>query len=812
MGKIKLKKLNNQGSTFILALLVITLLTTLALALANASLGNMMMKSIDRGSKNTFYTSESLLDEIRAGIGQNSVRSLAEAYESVLAEIVNNSSGSLKVMDNNEANNLLKQRYIENVLNTATGGALAFSGATDNHVSSNDISSLERSNMYTALNSYIGGYIKGYDTDMAKVTSIGVVDAYRELTDGHEWIVIVRDVAVSYKEKKGEEIYFSNITVDLEIEYPNMMVDFTNTNRLTDFTEYAMIADKDIVMTGQSVDVRDSVYAGNRIDIIASADSGSNVKFDPILDGKYINVICGGDSNADSGTIRVGGNADGDMSSAHFQGANIWCTNIATSRKFGDGDTNDATAGAKIFIGNKCTTYVKDDLSVDAQKSEVDVYGKYYGYSYEGASGSLGHASSSAIIVNGRNSKLTIGPNQLYIGGRAYIDIQNSTTDYDDTYQTGEALALKGSQEVYLIPPRFLGVGHSSSVTNPMSSDIWYAITNTAGVEACVIPDGYFAKAYLNPAALPYTIRRTESGMVYVYYNFKNNDAAAAYIKDVAAKVDTEMYDTLTRYNKNLFGQSTIIDVTTDSAQIEASGLFMELNNGVPGYTTETGAGWSPIKIAQTTMDYTNRYKIYTKLLASIPWSDGSSDIVVSDPADVLLNYRGYEVGASWDSDTIINNIVDMEAFTDYGEYNPEGDYSVVYGGSSEKYVKIARKDPLIVEPDITGGIIICKGDVTIQNNFHGLIISGGTIYIKNNAMYTSILTTNSNMVEEFILGKEEFRETVPDDEKPNCAFKEYFYAYRTSGVDEESRQAVKIENVNYKDLVNFDNWRKYED
>ena len=50
MRRLKIKKLNNQGSTFILAVLVITLLTTLALALANASISNMMMKSVDRGS------------------------------------------------------------------------------------------------------------------------------------------------------------------------------------------------------------------------------------------------------------------------------------------------------------------------------------------------------------------------------------------------------------------------------------------------------------------------------------------------------------------------------------------------------------------------------------------------------------------------------------------------------------------------------------------------------------------------------------------------------------------------------------------
>ena len=80
MIRFKIKKLNNQGSTFVLSLLVITLLTTLALALANASLSNMMMKSMDRSAKKNFYTAESLLDEVRAGIGRDSLDCLADSY------------------------------------------------------------------------------------------------------------------------------------------------------------------------------------------------------------------------------------------------------------------------------------------------------------------------------------------------------------------------------------------------------------------------------------------------------------------------------------------------------------------------------------------------------------------------------------------------------------------------------------------------------------------------------------------------------------------------------------------------------------
>ena len=225
MVKIKIKKLNNQGSTFVLALLVIMLLTTLSLALASASLGNMTMKSIDRGSKKTFYTSETLLDEIRAGIGYNSVDNLAIAYEEVLTNIIDTSSGFAKVIDNTEANKQFKKKYIEKVLTSVVGTHLSFTG-TETYTTSETLNEYDLKNARAAATAYIESYIKGkaYEDDMAKVTSVGHINAYLDSDKGRQWVVVIKDVSVSFKEKKNSEEYFSNITVDLEIEFPNMVV------------------------------------------------------------------------------------------------------------------------------------------------------------------------------------------------------------------------------------------------------------------------------------------------------------------------------------------------------------------------------------------------------------------------------------------------------------------------------------------------------------------------------------------------------------------------------------------------------------
>ncbi|MBQ5918227.1 MAG: hypothetical protein IIW92_06685, partial [Lachnospiraceae bacterium] len=175
MRRLKIKKLNNQGSTFILAVLVITLLTTLALALANASISNMMMKSVDRGSKKTFYTAESLLDQIRAGVGHDSVKNLASAYQTVLTNLVDSAEGTMT--GNEKANENLKKNYIDNVLDTVTAGELEFDEEDDITATSEGAVNIDA--IKAATTSYISSKIEGYG-DKAEIKSIGHIKAYKE--------------------------------------------------------------------------------------------------------------------------------------------------------------------------------------------------------------------------------------------------------------------------------------------------------------------------------------------------------------------------------------------------------------------------------------------------------------------------------------------------------------------------------------------------------------------------------------------------------------------------------------------------------
>lgn len=811
MKKITVKKLDNQGSTFILAILIITFLTTLALAVMSAAVNNMAMKNVDRNSTSTFYTSESVLDEIRGGVGLSAMNLLGKSYEEVLTNIVKQDpAGYSYIMDNDTAKKEFKNTFINNVLESMTGGHLYFMGDS-NELSSNDPAVMQ------IVADYLKGYIKGYDAGMADIKKVGGIRAYKDSDSGLEYVLIVEDVVVSYKEQKSGETYFSHVTADLEVEFPNMSIDFSSSNRLNDFTAYALIADNSLSVEGCSANVNGSVYAGDKLKVVPGSTMGGELTVASFGPDK-INVVCGG--NVDGGSIVVSGNADY-TSKISFSNTNIWCTNLITNTFIQSG--RDKTAGAVVEIDSLCNTFVKDDLTAEGANSEINLNGKYYGYGYDGYSGSTLHAASSAIIINGRNTNLTIGTDKMILGGHAYIDLSGNDTDY----MTGESLSFKGDQEIYLMPAEYLAINYLEGVSNPMPKSTWENLQLAAvadpEIKICDVT-GFFAKAYL--ADTPYTVRNIGEDKIYVYLNFKDKASAAAYARDVAEGrngANSELTAKLNRYTESLFGGSSYVKIEGDGSAIYTKGALLVTTDGktastVAGTTSSTVDGVSYAntgfdmpndEFVLTALDLRNRYNILTHILADIPWTDianGGSRYVVNDIDSALWQKKDYLItGNEMSSSSIFDVIVDR-SWLDGHEYNPTG-AAVQYGENVAYgyYTKMAIDGNYEVPDGCIGGIIIATGSVTLNHNFTGMIIAGNNIKVGGSATITS----DSVMVNYLITNEPGF---LDDSITAEIEFRDYFYAYKRSAVDPDSREEVKVETVDYKDLVNFNNWRKYEE
>ena len=86
-------KIGNKGSSLILVILAIAFIGMLVAMVSYGSYYNYLMKYSDRTSKDSFYTAETALEEINAGLQREISDAMAEAYTAVLQENPANGSG-----------------------------------------------------------------------------------------------------------------------------------------------------------------------------------------------------------------------------------------------------------------------------------------------------------------------------------------------------------------------------------------------------------------------------------------------------------------------------------------------------------------------------------------------------------------------------------------------------------------------------------------------------------------------------------------------------------------------------------------------
>ncbi len=70
----------NMGSTIILVIVAVAFVSMLVAILTYMTYYNFLMKNTDESSKNNFYTAESALDEIVAGLQDEVSKAMAEGY------------------------------------------------------------------------------------------------------------------------------------------------------------------------------------------------------------------------------------------------------------------------------------------------------------------------------------------------------------------------------------------------------------------------------------------------------------------------------------------------------------------------------------------------------------------------------------------------------------------------------------------------------------------------------------------------------------------------------------------------------------
>ena len=681
MKKLISLKMNNRGSTMVLVVLCAAFITLLCSALLTVSLSNREMKKIDRKAKESFYSAETALEEMKTGLGGLVADALEEAY--------------LKGMEEYVGRTDLEQRKLF---------ASTFISSLEDSLSTSPGSNRYRLDL-------LGGMISEPAAVFLTLPGENVLTGDSINPEEPDYLTL-ENIKVCYTDS---EQYRTVITTDIVIHTPDSAI-ATASDRSSAFTGYSLIADRGIsLQTAVGVETEGSIYSGEGG---ISLDNSSDLHI-----GNAGNVVTRGDiSVRERSSLRIDGNPM------------IWARNILT------GKGSETAEETSIDIEGRC--YIADDLTLNAISSKVTLTGEYYGYSYGSyhipAPGQqLTAGNSSAVLVNGRNSVLNLSAlTTLLIAGRAYIDPSLDSSRAADIY-TGESIALKANEAAYLVPAEFLWCG-----VNPVPYEVYRAFHSAEQTEPEVdynkeldtffpfkITD--YADGFLN------LFQEFTGGQKYVYYyiKFKSEALADKYMQKYYEAYQNGEARGIIDFDSQIDRNAGSIYINDTPGSIISTGnLFtynaINLSTLLPNTvepTAEEDSSGSLLALEQIAKQLVSRYDSMKSSLEPV------SGRAVYDTASLfrsIIHTEKLQDEISGVSTVIVGEnvvyIVNNEVGTPSEfEFTIPADGSLPQDGSSLPHS--GRQ-----------GIIIATGTVRVSGAYKGLILSGKDILLDGGASVKS--------------------------------------------------------------------------
>lgn len=756
---------DNKGVTLVLAIVAIAFVGVLASAILSAAATNYRLKIMDKYSKNTFYSADSITEEIHTGLGIMCYDTLEQAYDYSAEHLGQNYvAGSTIVntrLDNETVNRNMKLWYYSLIGKKFFGESI-------------NVADKE-------------GALKYFNTLITRPEKAQVVGYSSVESDPAACSYTFKDVAIRYLENEKEP-YYSTIKVDIKITYPDININFVaDEKEWKAYLNYCLMAENKIEIGASDLskgiaNVSGGMYSGGNVDIY----SGSSLT---LTDGLKLNgqvkvptvLVSKGDINL------PGGSSDSILNTGD---GSIWCNGITAG--------SDGGTGRVTYYSNQAKTYVADDLSLNGNDCKVTIRGRYLGFGSNNAltSDPTGKAStSSAIIVNGRNCTLDMTDiNYLLLAGKAYVKLTDDTS-----YVTGDSLGLKGNQEIYLVPSGYL---HKKTAT----SDGIYVANPTSKPENVAIDlSSFFAYRLGLLNSMGYVEKKDASGKTYYYLDFKSKDAQNEYVKCIAQD----------GYLEGLFNASGIGYTSDDIVEKDAIKSTIEMGlarffdknteiklaTGATVYTSGTLLqvtkvdGYSSTSIVGTNMDYSsvmnasknaaNKYKLMNSFLAlddTVDYTDFPSQVTI-DGSVHKIEFNGTNPVLLTPYERTVNK-EELDKLTNNIIHNDNGTIAAVITSKAS-----GQGSSYTVPTGVTNGVILGYGvDIVVTSNFEGLIITDGKITVKGSAT----VTTGTNNRAELTL------DVYNDVAK-------YFYVFQ------ETSDTNKLDEVEMNQLLNFSEWRKNE-
>ena len=367
-----MKRNDNRGSSILMVILVVAGIGVMAAIALWVSLRNVQMKTTDAEIKESFYSAEGVLEQVKAGVKEKAEAAYKEAVTKDLENFAkyNNSSQTPAGAAASSAASEKARRAEDFKKNFKDTFKRSIDRGSEGEYNIKSISNLVDQSL---LNSptYPYAVVSAMKTGLSG--DIGIVK------DEDDKLVL-KGIRVRYV---SEDEQVSEIVTDITVAVPKPDV-VSGTSDL-DLFEYAIIGDKGVEVIAGNVNIKGSVYAG-------FSDSLNKQAF---VTSAYTNVGLYDKTLIANGTINIANNAS--LKSSPNQ--KIWAGGILLN-----GGRAELTGGA----------YVADDLTLSGERSSAKISGTYKGYGNDkNVAG-----SSSAIIINGRDSSIDMsGAKEVALAG-----------------------------------------------------------------------------------------------------------------------------------------------------------------------------------------------------------------------------------------------------------------------------------------------------------------------------------------------------------------------------------------------------------
>lgn len=810
----------NKGFSLITVIIAVSFIGILGLLVLYMALSNFQMKITDLKGKDSFYTAERAIEEIRVGLQEDVGNSMSEAYIKVLETYDKDENSTDVVLDKQRQNDFVNE-FIKKLANRLK---------KDSDQSKYDLDYLKK---------YLDMEISENETLIVTTPS----DKEPVMTKDNKNGILLKNLKVIYVDPKG---YASVIETNIRLGIPK--VQFPTPSTLPDLMNMIVVAGKGIICEGGNTTISGSIYSG----ILQDINNNTILEKNPytsiwVKSGANLDIQSG-DKIVSAGEIYMEPNA----SFTSEAGVTLWAQGVKLS-------------SAQVNLLG--TTYLSDDLTIESgSDSRVTVQGEYYGYGYpESARSSLNKymynnpekrwsdtALSSSIVINGKNTTLDLsGVRKIMLAGRSYIGTSKVSNSND--IMMGESITVKGTQLAYLLPPELIDASKLKNpemeIKNPMSDSDY---KNSGLKQMDSIPLKMDAKMSelgnksLNeigidsakPVQKVFYSNNADEGYVYFYLNFKDSKASSDFMYDYYmnnSTVKTNLDKYLSFYFSGTNSGIQVKDmknyiryVTNGNVLSYEGGEATENGNTAKGNMAVATSPEVSQALLQEQTNYQNMwYALNRKMITSVDLLNKE----VKDSDGLVHNEKE-------DTDrNVFDNMVNEKEMVQFlqekhpkslkEEFTADEDDGLqaimVHNGESSTFqiknddgttskIKVSGKDePLEITSAMADKLrlVVCTGDVIINSGVHfqGIIMAKGRITLGAGASLESAPLEAARVFQAQM--------NKAEGENKKISPKSFFwegdkYVLGNTNTSDETTDTGRVSDTyDLADCVTYENWRK---